>query len=108
MMIRASRDVRQALVRTAEAIEALGARGMRAWAVGSLARGEFRPSSDVDILVECPPGSEYEAFRLIEDRLGDQPFDVIPAGRLHPRALTHLMEEAVDASVLRARQAAAG
>lgn len=101
-------DVRQARARTAEAIEALAVRGMRAWAVGSLARDEFRADSDVDVLVDCPPEAEYEAFRIVEDRLGAQPFDFIPASRLRPDTLRHLMEEAVDASILRARQAPAG
>ena len=77
---------------------ALRARGIRRAAVfGSIARGDNRPDSDIDILVEFEPGSEgsiYEYMNLKEYIAGlfDGPVDVIDRDALKPhlRAPAHV------------------
>jgi predicted nucleotidyltransferase/DNA-binding XRE family transcriptional regulator len=52
---------------------------------GSVARGEDRPDSDVDLLVDLPPGIGLFALGRLEDELAsilDAPVDVVPAGDL--------------------------
>ena len=69
---------------------ALRARGIRrAGLFGSLARGDDRPDSDIDILVEFEPGSEgsiYQYMNLKEYIAGlfDRPVDVIDRHALKP------------------------
>ena len=69
---------------------ALRARGVRRAAVfGSIARGDERPDSDIDILVEFEPGAEgsiYDYMNLKEYIAGlfDGPVDVIDRGALKP------------------------
>src|SRR5260221_13441385 len=69
---------------------ALRARGVAHAAVfGSVARGDDRPDSDIDILVEFEPGAEgtiYEYVRLKEfvASLFDGPVDVIDRDALKP------------------------
>jgi len=69
---------------------ALRARGIRRAAIfGSIARGEQRPDSDIDILVEFEPGAEgsiYDYMNLKEYIAGlfDGPVDVIDRGALKP------------------------
>ncbi|WP_291617390.1 nucleotidyltransferase family protein [Bradyrhizobium sp.] len=66
------------------------ARGVRRVAVfGSIARGDDRPGSDIDILVEFEPGAEgsiYEYMNLKEyiSGLFDGPVDVIDRDALKP------------------------
>jgi predicted nucleotidyltransferase len=68
----------------------LRARGVRRAAVfGSIARGDDRPNSDIDILVEFEPGSEgsiYDYMNLKEYIAGlfDGPVDVIDRDALKP------------------------
>jgi uncharacterized protein len=70
--------------------DALRARGIRHAAVfGSVARGDNRPDSDLDILVEFEPeaeGSIYEYVRLKDHIAGlfDGPVDVIDRDALKP------------------------
>jgi predicted nucleotidyltransferase len=65
-------------------------RGIRHAALfGSAARGEERPDSDIDILVEFEPGEEgsiYDYVRLKEYVAGlfDRPVDVIDRDALKP------------------------
>jgi uncharacterized protein len=78
------------IARLKEAEPALRARGIRRAAVfGSVARGDERPDSDIDILVEFEPGAEgtiYEYIRLKEfvASLFDGPVDVIDRDALKP------------------------
>jgi predicted nucleotidyltransferase len=78
------------IARLKAAEPALRARGIRRAAVfGSIARGEDRPDSDIDILVEFEPGSEgsiYEYMNLKEYIAGlfDGPVDVIDRDALKP------------------------
>ncbi len=66
------------------------ARGIRHGALfGSIARGEERPDSDIDILLEFEPGAEgsiYDYMRLKEyvAALFEEPVDVIDRDALKP------------------------
>ena len=78
------------IARLKEAEPALRARGIRRAAVfGSVARGEERPDSDIDILVEFEPGREgtiydYVALKEFVASLFDGPVDVIDRAGLKP------------------------
>jgi len=65
---------------------------------GSTARGEARPDSDIDFLVEVAPDLtllNFIAFKQdLEDLLGC-PVDVVTEPELHPRIRQHIIEEAV-------------
>jgi predicted nucleotidyltransferase len=80
----------QVIARLKEAEPALRARGIRRAAVfGSVARGEDRPDSDIDILVEFEPGREgtiydYVALKEFVAGLFDGPVDVIDRAGLKP------------------------
>ncbi len=82
------RDQIIARLRAAEA--ELRARGIRHAALfGSVARGEERPDSDIDILLDFEPGSEgsiYDYVRLKEyvASLFDERVDVIDREALKP------------------------
>ena len=68
----------------------LRARGVAHAAVfGSVARGDNRPDSDLDILVEFEPGSEgsiydYVRFKEYVAGLFEEPVDVIDRAALKP------------------------
>ncbi|MBI2715775.1 MAG: nucleotidyltransferase family protein [Rhizobiales bacterium] len=80
----------EVIARLKQAEPALRARGIRRAAVfGSVARGDNRPDSDIDILVEFEPGSEgsiYDYIRLKEyvASLFEGPVDVIDRDALKP------------------------
>jgi uncharacterized protein len=80
----------EVIARLKEAEPALRARGIRRAAVfGSIARGDDRPDSDIDILVEFEPGAEgtiYEYVRVKEfiASLFNGPVDVIDRDALKP------------------------
>jgi predicted nucleotidyltransferase len=80
----------QVIARLKEAEPALRARGIRRAAVfGSVARGDERPDSDIDILVEFEPGSEgtiyeYMALKEYVASLFEGPVDVIDRNGLKP------------------------
>jgi predicted nucleotidyltransferase len=82
---------------------ALRARGIRHAAVfGSVARGDNRPDSDLDILVEFEPeaeGSIYEYMRLKDyiASLFEGPVDVIDREALKPHLRTPSARDAVYA-----------
>ena len=79
---------------------ALRARGVAHAAVfGSVARGDNRPDSDVDILVEFEPGSEgsifdYVGFKQYVASLFDSPVDVIDRAALKPDLRTPTVRDA--------------
>lgn len=78
-----------------QAIAALRAAGVDAEVVGSLARGEFRADSDVDILVHGVGRlSETQVFSLICDHLKAAPFDLIFADRLSRSSLEIMRQDA--------------
>lgn len=66
---------------------------------GSFARGEGRPDSDVDVLVEYDtvPGlhSYFGLAGFLEERLGRR-VDLTTRGGLHPALKDRILAEAVD------------
>lgn len=73
-----------------------GARNVRVF--GSVARGEARPDSDVDILVDMEPGrSLFDLGGLLYDlqTLLGVDVDVVTEKGLRPRIRAQVMQEAV-------------
>jgi predicted nucleotidyltransferase len=67
-------------------VDELGAR--RVVLIGSLARGDFGPHSDIDLVVEGLPGARFWSACTAADRIaGTWPVDLIPADAAH--ALVH-------------------
>ncbi len=75
-----------------------GARRIRLF--GSAARGEERPDSDVDFLVDFPPGYDLFAQRLpLTERLSDllnRRVELVPEHELNHHLRDHILAEAVD------------
>ena len=81
-------------------VRALGARhGVRRIRVfGSLARGEARPDSDIDLLVEYEPG--HGGFAFVDfcegvERLLHRRVDVVTERSLHPLVRDRVLSQAV-------------
>lgn len=81
-------------------VRALGARhGVRRIRVfGSVARGEARPDSDIDLLVEYQPG--HGGFAFVEfcegvERLLGRRVDVVTERSLHPLVRDRVLAQAV-------------
>ena len=85
-----------ASTRALAALNALQDGGVSGWVIGSLARGEFRLHADVAFLVDCERRLEHTAFRIIESKMGDIPFDFIQARDLSDPTRRQLMDEAAD------------
>ena len=85
-----------------DAIKALGSRyGARHIRVfGSVARGEERPDSDVDFLVELPRGYDLFTQRLpLTECLADllhRKVELIPEHELNRHIREHVMRDAVE------------
>ena len=98
-----SRDQTIERLRAAEPeIRRLGVRRLALF--GSMARGEARPDSDVDLLVEFAPGQKsFDRFvslaELLERLLG-RPVELVTLESLSPFIGPHILAEAAD--VLRA------
>lgn len=90
--LRAQRDAILALSRQ------YGARRIRVF--GSVARGEEQSDSDVDFLVDFPPGYDLFAQRLplgdCLSRLLGRPVDLIPEHELNRHLRDAVLSEAVD------------
>lgn len=71
------------------------------WVFGSAARGELRPESDIDLLVEFDrPVSLFEFARLrrrLQDLLG-RPVDLVTREALKPQLRERILQEAVRAA----------
>ena len=71
---------------------------------GSVARGEARPDSDVDLLVEFAPDQKnFDRFMALSDlleRLVGHPIELVTIESLSPFIGPHILAEAAD--VLRA------
>jgi predicted nucleotidyltransferase len=83
-----------------DAIKAAAARhnGGRVRLFGSVARGEERQDSDIDLLVDFLPGSSlFDLLRLNRELevLLRRPVDVVSRGGLKPRD-QGILEEAID------------
>lgn len=91
------RIVRQRRRELTAAAHAHGASNLRVF--GSLARGEDRPDSDVDLLVDLPPGLGLLGFgRLLDDLeqlLDGARVDLVPATDLKPEVRDRVEREAV-------------
>lgn len=93
MILRKRAQTRLAVARprAAAAVSRLGQAGVQARIIGSLARGSFRQTSDVDILVEDPGSSTETAIEeMVRGEMGDFPFDVVYAHRLPVRLRKHV------------------
>jgi predicted nucleotidyltransferase len=89
-------DVKRMVTKHEDEIRAFGVRGL--WLFGSTARGEARPESDLDLLVEfeapCSYG-QYSGLRFfLEDLLG-QTVDLVLADGLRPRVRPYVERDAV-------------
>ena len=72
-----------------------GARNVRVF--GSVARGEDRPDSDVDLLVEMEPGrSLLDLVALGQDleELLQRKVDILTEGSVHPAIRPHILADA--------------
>lgn len=94
---------RDQIIATLKAVEPeLRKRGIRHAALfGSVARGEERPDSDIDILVEFEPGEEgsiYDYVRLKEyvAALFEGPVDVIDRNALKAHLRAPVSRDTVD------------
>jgi len=84
-----------ALRLAAAALRRLKDAGVTGAIVGSLARGGFRPGSDVDFLIEQRGGlSESRVTDLVASAMQGFPFDVVFAERADPAMLRFLRAEA--------------
>ena len=88
------------LTQNREALLALAERrGLRNVRVfGSMARGDDDPNSDVDLLVDAPPGTSALALcglAIDAERLLDKPVDVVTEGFLHPSMRERVFNESV-------------
>jgi predicted nucleotidyltransferase/DNA-binding XRE family transcriptional regulator len=95
LRVRPSAVLRVTRDRVADLVHATGATGV--WVYGSIARGEDRPGSDVDLLVEFPPDADIVTLLTLEDelaRLLTVPVDVISTGGTS-RLLENARAEAV-------------
>ncbi|MDQ6782346.1 MAG: nucleotidyltransferase family protein [Actinomycetota bacterium] len=75
-----------------------GCRGRRVRVFGSVARGDDRPDSDIDSLVDFEAGSSL--FDLVHltgklEELFERPVDVVSTGGLKERD-RHILDEAID------------
>jgi uncharacterized protein len=81
----------------------LQARGVRHAAVfGSVVRGEARPDSDIDILIDLDPKAELDLFAFVGltryiAKLFPNPVDVVDREALRPHARPSAEREAVHA-----------
>lgn len=91
----------EVLKRIAQHRDELTALGVNAlWLVGSAARDELRPDSDVDVLVELarPLGLGFLEIGLCLETWLGRPVDVgVPSG-LHDRARERVQREAIRAA----------
>jgi predicted nucleotidyltransferase len=92
----------QRLLAAEAEIRQLGVRRLALF--GSVARGEARPDSDVDLLVEFAPGQKsFDRFMALSDlleRLVGHPVELVTIEALSPFIGPHILAEAAD--VLRA------
>lgn len=95
MLLESLREKKDAIESTCREF---GARRIRVF--GSVARGEERPGSDIDFLVDFPPGYDLFAQRLpLTERLSEitgRRLDVIPEHELNPHLREAILREAVD------------
>jgi predicted nucleotidyltransferase len=95
MFLEALREQREVILALSQQY---GARKIRVF--GSVARGEERPDSDVDFLVEFPRGYDLFAQRLpLTERLASllgRRVELVPEHELNRHIRDRVLEEAVD------------
>lgn len=87
---RALKRLQIAHPRAQACVAKLSEQGAKVRIVGSMARGSFHQTSDVDILVEDPGAlKEDEIERIARREMRDFPFDLIYAHKLLPEMKKH-------------------
>lgn len=92
-------SAREMIEARAEEIRAIVAkhRGIAVWIFGSVARGDDKPESDIDVLVEFGPDSSLFDLMHLQDELTEllgRPVDVVSRGGLKERD-QHIRDEAI-------------
>lgn len=97
-----STDIRQkAIQKAVEATEQMERLGVIVEIIGSLAKGNFKPGSDIDFLVrECPNDLIYAIEGKIEDIVFPFAFDVVYFNEIPSHKIQRLTSGAVDARVI--------
>lgn len=91
----------RALAAARAATEALTERGVTALVTGSLARGGFTETSDIDLLItDCPRSQKYAIEGVVEDCLSGFAFDVIYLEELSDRLRLSVLDRASDVRAL--------
>jgi len=102
---RTARRLAEATRRVATIMSELRGAGVDARVIGSLARGDFRAHSDIDILVRTPvdPALHLKVERIAANALRDAgiPYDLIYASDLTPSELAEFGNDLVEAPGLR-------
>lgn len=83
----------------ADELSALGARSLGLF--GSVARGDERPDSDVDILVELRRPAGYLALARLQLRLEEllgRKVDLVPRSSLKPQLAERILSETIRAA----------
>lgn len=76
--------------------------GVKARIFGSLASGDFAPTSDIDLLVsDCPRSLKYSIEGLVEDHLGTIPFDLVYLDEIPEYKKARFVAGAIDARDIR-------
>jgi uncharacterized protein len=91
-------DLRRLIIPEAEALRARGVTAI--YVFGSLARGEAGPESDIDLIVDYDPTSEFNLFDLagVHRRLSERlhmNVDVVTRDGIHRRIRDRVLNEAV-------------
>jgi len=91
-------DIRRLIAPEVPALRACGVTGLHVF--GSVARGDPRPTSDVDLMVDYEPNSKFNLIdlagvhRRLSERLGTN-VDVVTRDGIHRRIRDRVLKEAV-------------
>jgi predicted nucleotidyltransferase len=97
-MVSSAADVLSLLSAHRAEIRALGA--LRLGLFGSFARGEARPDSDVDLLVELDQRTfdRYMDLKIFLEDLFGRKVDLVLGDRIKPRLREQILAEVIDAA----------
>jgi len=91
-------DVRRLIAPELPALRACGVTGLHVF--GSVARGDARPTSDIDVIVDYDPDAKFNLIdlagvrRRLAERLGTN-VDVVTRDGIHRRIRDRVLKEAV-------------